>query len=206
MENVEKAGRNEQQKYDYVKAEDIAAAAQKALLEQGLLVEFEAVGSTETPIQSKQGTSGLIVKADCRLIVTDPSSGDQVTRSAIGYGADYPGDKAIYKAMTGARKYALIHLLSIPIGDDPDADAREQQQAPDTGKIGNQIAKKLVDRAWEVPGAKAQLQLAASHAAGRDVGDCGTKVKAAKAIAGLTFGQAEKLDRWIAKKAEGDDE
>lgn len=126
--HIEKGGRNEQQKYNYAKAEDVAAAATKALLSRGVLAEFECLESVETPITTKSGTSGLIVKAICELVVIDSATRESETRKAIGYGADYPGDKAIYKAMTGARKYAFIHLLGIDIGDDPEDTKGQPQQ------------------------------------------------------------------------------
>lgn len=93
---------------------------------------------------------------------------------------------------------------------DPDVNAEVaagQQAALDTGEggppiIGKPFAKKMVDRAWEVPAAKRQLQLAASHAAERDVGDCATKAKATEALSALTFPEAERLDNWIVKKTE----
>lgn len=91
------------------------------------------------------------------------------------------------------------------VGDaEAEASVVEEGDAPAT--IGRNIAKKMVDRVWPVAAAKKSLQLAASHAAERDVGDCSTKAKATTALASLTYGQAEKLDRWITKKAEGGDE
>lgn len=120
IDNVEKAGKNTQQNYNYAKAEDVADAATTALLAKGIVSEFECIGAEQLPIRSKSGTDGLIATVTCRLVVTDSESGESTSRMAMGSGSDYPGDKAIYKAMTGARKYAFIHLLGIPIGDDPD--------------------------------------------------------------------------------------
>jgi hypothetical protein len=67
--------------------------------------------------------------------------------------------------------------------------------------IGPDIAKKMVERAWRTGDARSSLQLAASHVAGYDVGDCSTKAKAVEALAHLDFGQAERVDRWIGQKA-----
>ena len=46
------------------------------------------------------------------------------------------------------------------------------------------------------------LQLAASHVAGFDVGDCSTKPKAKKAIQKLSAHDGERLNAWISKKAD----
>lgn len=206
VEHVEKRGRNDQQKYDYVQAEDVALAAHKALAAAGLVCEFQTLTSDETAIKSKAGTDGLIVRVRGELIVTDPDSGEQIRREAMGSGSDYPGDKGIYKAMTGARKYALIHLLGIPLGDDPDKDRGKEPTAPAKAEkkaavIGPGIAKRIIEKAWAIPAAKEKLRLAATHAAGRDVGDCDTKAKATKAVAALDSDQAQRLDEWVDSKA-----
>jgi hypothetical protein len=139
VEAVQKRGRNDQQKYDYARAEDIANAAAKALLKHRVLVDFEFPRVEHTPIKSNKGTDGMLTTVHGHLIATDADSGEQIIRKVIGTGSDYPGDKAAYKAMTGARKYALTHLLGIPIGHDPDADAG-------TGRTRREVARpKLPD-------------------------------------------------------------
>lgn len=81
---------------------------------------------------------------------------------------------------------------------DVEAGEPEIDEAP--AAIGKDIATKIVNRIWNANGAKSQLQLAASHVAGSDVGDVSTKTKAVAAVGTLNFAQAEKLDRWTAKK------
>jgi hypothetical protein len=198
VETVEKRGRNVQQKYDYALAEDVASAASKALAAQGLIVTLECLEAHETPTTSQRGGQGLIVKAVCQLAVIDPESGEVEKLQTIGYGADYPGDKAIYKAMTGARKYGLIHLLGIPIGDEPE----QAQTQADESKVGRDIATRLAGRAWAVPSAKDNLRLAIGHVAGRDVGALDTEQAAVEAIQSLTFAEAERLDVWIKRKTD----
>lgn len=119
----------------------------------------------------------------------------------------------VYKgSYTNAAKRAFAalgpgHEVYLGAADlDPDTNieiAAGQEQLP-AGQgppaIGTAFAKKIVDRVWEVPAAKAQLQLAASHAAERDVGDCSTKAKATAALATLTHPQSERLDAWVVRK------
>lgn len=144
------------------------------------------------------------------------------SRGGVGQGS---GAGNIYKgSYTNAAKLAFArlgpgHEVYLGAADlDPDVNEAIAQQAPSNGAaqgqpadnadVGPGIASKLVDRAWEIPTAKSSLQLAASHAAGRDVGDCSTKKAATEGLAGLNFAQAEKLDRWLQKKeteAEVDD-
>jgi hypothetical protein len=54
-------------------------------------------------------------------------SGNWIDVASFGEGHDF-GDKAIYKAMTGAKKYALAHALMIITGDDPDLQSSDEQK------------------------------------------------------------------------------
>lgn len=125
VRSVEKRGRNERQKYNYATIEDVASAAYEAVLAVGLLVDYEPTDARETPIKSQQGSDGWIVRVQGILHITDPESGEHLTRQVLGYGSDFPGDKAAFKGMSGGRKYALIHLLGIPIGQDPEEGTEE---------------------------------------------------------------------------------
>jgi ERF superfamily len=49
----------------------------------------------------------------------DVDSGEEVVATAAGQGLD-AGDKAPYKAMTGALKYALLQTFLLATGDDPE--------------------------------------------------------------------------------------
>lgn len=67
--------------------------------------------------------------------------------------------------------------------------------------ISRPHARRIVDAAYTV-GVEQRLQLAATHVAGRDVGDCATKTKATVALSTLTVEQADRVEAWIAKKAD----
>jgi len=49
----------------------------------------------------------------------DVDSGEEIVAKVAGQGLD-PGDKAPYKAMTGALKYALLQSFLLATGDDPE--------------------------------------------------------------------------------------
>ena len=80
---------------------------------------------------------------------------------------------------------------------------------PELG-IGSQIEAKPIsaEAATEIVTAAdgfdllGTLQLAASHVAGFDVGDCSTKPKAKKALQKLSANDGERLNAWISKKAD----
>ncbi len=81
-------------------------------------------------------------------------SGESITVTAMGEGVD-AGDKAAYKANTGALKYAIRQTLLIETGDDPDKETPEER-APEPSaedlkrhKVNEEKADKLVIRAVE---------------------------------------------------------
>lgn len=67
--------------------------------------------------------------------------------------------------------------------------------------IGRDDAVILFDQAHKAGIPADKLQLAASHAAKRDVGPCDTKAKALTALGSLTEDEAMKVASWITKKA-----
>ena len=100
-----------------------------------------------------------------------------------------------------------VGMFGAPLdhGDTPESIGDFDTHVPDSddeapAQIGADIAGKIVARVWAVPAARDALQLAASHAAGYDVGPVETEDAAAAAVAQLDFAGAEKLDRWIVKK------
>lgn len=118
--NVPKRGHNQKQNYDYVRAEDVIDHASKALHEAGLICSMTFGEPSVREIQSQRGGAGLLVVLPATLRIVDPDSGESYETDANGMGSDYPGDKAIYKAQTGATKYAYAAALGIGFGDDPE--------------------------------------------------------------------------------------
>ena len=144
VKNVRKTGHNKHFGYDYASDEDILSACQPAMVEQGLSL---------IPIEHTAHSDGPRLDLTARYLLTH-TSGQCIEVSAIGCGID-KGDKAIYKALTGAQKYLLRHLFSIPVGgDDPDASSppppADDRPAP-TGNITERQYKwawrKLFDKA-----------------------------------------------------------
>ena len=78
----------------------------------------------------------------------DGETGEGYATEKLGTATDYPGDKAIFKAETGATKYFLSALLSIPMGDGSD---------PETTDHGGGGAK--VDRKSTKPASDKQKAL-----------------------------------------------
>ena len=91
-------------------AADLAGSVGDILAELGVVVipQLQSI-STETP----RSSSDRIARVVMNYRFVDARSGEELTVRVAGEGAD-PGDKAPYKAMTGALKYALLQsfLLS----------------------------------------------------------------------------------------------
>ena len=113
---VQKRGHNERHNYSYVTAADLAGSVGDILAELGVVVipQLQSI-STETPRSSSERIARIIM--NYRFV--DAESGEELNVRVAGEGAD-PGDKAPYKAMTGALKYALLQSFLLATGDDPE--------------------------------------------------------------------------------------
>lgn len=124
IENLEKKGFNEFYKYHYTRAEDIFAMVRKHLSKQKIMA-FSNIESLKTKkVETKKGVS---IQADVDLSLTfiDGDSGASITVYYMGTGLD-SGDKYLYKAYTGALKYALKDTFLMSAGDDVEEDSPER--------------------------------------------------------------------------------
>lgn len=119
IDAVTKRGINDRQKYNYVKAADVANEVRKVLCDEGIAFTY-GVDSTDRWEKATNGGGTLFfceVRASFRFI--DQDSGEALEVKGVGWGADSL-DKAPYKAMTGALKYALRMNFLIPDEEDPE--------------------------------------------------------------------------------------
>jgi hypothetical protein len=122
---VQKRGHNERHNYSYVTAADLAGAVGDILAELGVIVipQLQSI-STEPPRSSSERIARIVM--NYRFV--DARSGEELTVRVAGEGAD-AGDKAPYKAMTGALKYALLQSLLLATGDDPEDERADSRAA-----------------------------------------------------------------------------
>ena len=118
LEPLEKTGWNDFQKYNYSTAGDVLLPVQQACNEQGLIVIADCIESKIEP-----GRASVVV----RLTIVDTETGESLSVTAPGYSEDFSykdnrpnGDKAVYKAITGATKYAVRSCFCLPSDDDPE--------------------------------------------------------------------------------------
>lgn len=118
-----KSGDNKFDKYTYAKLEDFMRVGKPLLAKKRLALAMEV--NEVIPLPDRQTKNGgleraILVRGVATLI---HESGQQRRFPFFGEGQDR-ADKAIYKAMTGAKKYAWAGVLAIPTSDDPEADEK----------------------------------------------------------------------------------
>ena len=129
---VQKRGHNERSNYSYVTAADIAGSVGDILAELGVVIipRLEDI-SYESAVA--RGEATLMARVVMAYTFFDVDSGEEIIAKVAGQGLD-PGDKAPYKAMTGALKYALLQSFLLATGDDPEderADVRSTTSISD---------------------------------------------------------------------------
>jgi ERF superfamily protein len=125
---IQKRGYNEHYNYNYVTAADIAGTVGDILAELGVVV----IPRLESITYERHAPGRLDRVSVARVIMaysfTDVNSGEEITARVAGEGLD-AGDKAPYKAMTGALKYALLQSFLLATGDDPEEDRTTNHSA-----------------------------------------------------------------------------
>ena len=124
VEFIEKSGHNKSQNYDFLQAVAVIRAVRKQLIELRVYAEinFDFVGGPYTIAREKAPNAPFsAINVKCSILFFDLDTGETSPASGLGGSAD-TGDKAIYKAQTGALKYALKNAFLIPDEADPEAD------------------------------------------------------------------------------------
>ena len=143
---VQKRGHNERNNYSYVTAADIAGAVGDLLSELGVVVVPTLESITYEPVRTTNGQVERVAHVVMIYKFTDVDTGESVMVKVPGEGLD-SGDKAPYKAMTGALKYALLQSFLLATGDDPEderADARLKTERSITADE-TRVLKTLID-------------------------------------------------------------
>jgi len=136
LKAVPKNGFNSFHKYNYVTKADVLQAVSGPCAEQGI-VHYVTV--LDTTIDS----GCAFVKVELTLV--DAETGEKVTVVASGYSEDKKGDKAVFKAQTGASKYAYLQAFGLATDDDPENEQEAKpasKPTPDTADLKTQKAMK----------------------------------------------------------------
>jgi hypothetical protein len=118
---VQKRGKNNFHGYTYATEADVAEKVREALAEKNVVMIPNMVSHDVREKTNQKGNTEYIVTVIMEFTLMDGDSGESIKLQMAGQGQD-SGDKGIYKAITGAQKYAMMKAFMIPTGDDPEAD------------------------------------------------------------------------------------
>ena len=124
VKSVEKNGYNSFNKYEYATYADVLDAVRPHLDELGLVLTVSVEPVSNEFMFSEDGKYYTISSCTATAELISVSDGSVVRVSSPGMSADKQGDKACFKAVTGAKKYAVLGLFNLDTdGADPENDA-----------------------------------------------------------------------------------
>jgi len=124
-----KSGSNEYDHYSYAMLNDYCEVIRVPMAENGLALSVD-IDKVErlTPRKTARGGEEQVVLVTVKGILMH-ESGESLSFTGYGEGQDR-SDKAIYKAITGAKKYLIANIFNVPTADDPEKDSdAERDQA-----------------------------------------------------------------------------
>lgn len=140
------------QGWKYLQIEDAVSAVNKLMAARGLIMtgtlarkpdgSFDIIRASHH--SGKDGEAkGYIVDLVMEWTVEDIETAEKRSYCMPGCGFDST-DKGVYKAETGSRKYAIINIFNLPVGDNPEATvSREDAKAAQE----NVVSRKLTEAA-----------------------------------------------------------
>jgi ERF superfamily len=157
VEFIPKKGYNKLQNYKFMRAADVTNTLRKQLVEFKVYAEvnYTLEGAPYTIARASSPNAPMsALNVRCAIVFHDLESTETLTASGIGSGCD-TSDKAAYKAMTGALKYALKNAFLVPDEEDPEADEsvgdnsqpQDRNELPDFQESKHAEAKPAAPRA-----------------------------------------------------------
>lgn len=124
---IEKKGYNKFSKYKYATESDVSEKVRESLAEQNVIMLPDVIEHSTREHTNRKGFIEYISTVKVKFTFIDGDTGEEVSIHSVGEGQD-SGDKAVYKAITGATKYALMKAFMIPTGDDPEGDTKVDER------------------------------------------------------------------------------
>jgi hypothetical protein len=139
---VEKEGENTFSKYTYVMLGTILSKI-KPSLDKYKLILTASVTTAECHIEFQ--SNGFYSIGNCKVetILIDSETDERISNCSYGFATDKNGDKALFKAITGARKYGISTLLGLQwdSDDEPEKDTPDLTDSPSKAKVQRPPAK-----------------------------------------------------------------
>lgn len=137
MGSIEKLGFNDFNKYAYVKESDISKKLQPLLAKHGVFISSSITDIDSSTVKNKKGEDQNFVRVSVTYTIINASNPeDRFNVVSYGDGID-SGDKALYKASTGAHKYFLIRNFNLGSDEDTEKESPEatiQRPTPKANK------------------------------------------------------------------------
>lgn len=137
MDPVAKSGVNTKQGYAYRKIEDVYAALQKIMGEEGVHATSEIISQSNEERRTASGGVLIYRVLHERYYFWSAEDGSCVSSDVIGEGMD-SGDKASNKAMSASDKYSLIRAFKIPTDHLKDSETEDHELKPSADANPNQ--------------------------------------------------------------------
>lgn len=125
VQYIQKRGKNTFHNYNYATEADVNEKVREELAKQNVIMLPSVKSHTIRETTTAKGATEYIACVDMEFTFWDGDTGESLTIAMSGEGQDR-GDKAIYKAISGTQKYALMKAFMIPTGDDPEADGSDK--------------------------------------------------------------------------------
>ncbi|WP_054704604.1 ERF family protein [Bacillus sp. JCM 19041] len=103
VKNIEKRGLNKFHNYKYATESDVADAVREILAREAVMMIPNMTSHSIREHTNNKGKIEYIATVVMEFTFHDGDSGETISFTGIGEGQD-AGDKAVYKAMTGAQK------------------------------------------------------------------------------------------------------
>lgn len=154
---VAKRGVNPEQGWEYLQIEDAVLAAKRAMKKHKLILtgtlaqRIRTIGDDTfeefhlSRVVNEKG-SGYMVDLVFKWTLEDTES--EETREYHIPGSGWGYDKAVFKALTGSRKYAIIFIFNLAVGNDVEAE-REVVSRSDAKERQKEIAKEKLETALQ---------------------------------------------------------
>lgn len=117
---IKKEGKNEYHKYKYAREVDVVDKLRDLFIKYRVYPARVNITRTASRVEQIDNSHYASEQVTFQMALKDADSEEVLLIEAPGTGFD-KSDKAVYKAITGAEKYALLKAFLIPTGDDPEA-------------------------------------------------------------------------------------
>jgi len=139
---VEKEGTNTFSKYTYVMLGTILSKIKPVLDKHKLILTASVIeGDCKIEFQS----NGFYSIGNCKVetTLTDSETGESISNLSSGFATDKNGDKALFKAITGALKYGVSCLFNLQwdSDDEPELTTPDLNDSPSKAKVQRPASK-----------------------------------------------------------------